>query len=73
MDMKADEPRQPPLTALTKPNGTAGSKRPRHPLSDCCPAQPNRLTVSVAAAQLSYIVFSPSLCLISSGLNDGDG
>ena len=72
VDMKADEPRQPPLTALTKPNGTAGSKRPRHPLSDCCPAQPNRLMVSVAAAQLSYSMVSLFLCLISTGLNQND-
>lgn len=69
--MKADEPRQ-PLTALTKPNGTAGSTRPRHPLSDCCPAQPNRLTVSVAAAQLSYTMISLFLCLISNGFNEND-
>lgn len=51
VDMKADEPRQPPLTTLTKPNGTAGSTRPRHPLSDCCPAQPDRLAASAAAAR----------------------
>lgn len=69
--MKADEPRQ-PLTALTKPNGTAGSTRPRHPLSDCCPAQPYRLTVSVAAAQLSYTMISLFLCLFSNGFNEND-
>lgn len=72
VDMKADEPRQPPLTALTKPNGTAGSKRPRHPLSDCCPVQPKRLRVSVAATQLSYAMFSFFLFLICTGLNEND-
>lgn len=63
VDMKADEPRQPPLTTLTKPNGTAGSTRPRHPLSDCCPAQPDRLAASAAAAQLpctTICLFPPS-------------
>lgn len=60
VDMKVDEPRQPPLTTLTKPNGTAGSTRPRHLLTGCCPAQPDRLAASAGAAQHDDLPFPPS-------------
>lgn len=70
VDMKADETRQPPLTTLTKPNGTAGSTRPRHPLSDCCPAQPDRLAASAAAARPPYSAFSSVLFCFNLKTND---